>query len=174
MTNLMTLASPLGTLRLLARAGELVGVYLPDQPLRTPVTIAASPDRVLELAARQLEEYFAGERHAFDVPIAPRGTGFQERVWRALLAVPYGTTWSYGELAHAIGRPNASRAVGTANGANPISIIVPCHRVIAASGALTGYAGGLAAKRWLLDHERRHVASAGAGGSRLVDATFGG
>jgi len=129
---------------------------------------------VLELAARQLGEYFAGERHAFDLPIAPRGTGFQERVWRALLAIPYGTTWSYGQLAHAIGRPSASRAVGTANGANPISIIVPCHRVIAASGALTGYAGGLAAKRWLLDHECAHRGVGEVRGDRSLDATVGG
>jgi len=90
---------------------------------------------------------------AFDLPVAPRGTGFQERVWHALLAIRFGETRSYGELARAIGRPAASRAVGTANAKNPLSIIVPCHRVIAASGELTGYAGGLAAKRWLLDHE---------------------
>jgi methylated-DNA-[protein]-cysteine S-methyltransferase len=105
----------------------------------------------------QLAEYFAGARTAFDLAIGPRGSGFQERVWRALLAIPYGTTITYGELAREIGRPAASRAVGSANSRNPISIIVPCHRVIAASGELTGYAGGLAAKRWLIDHEQRVV-----------------
>ena len=91
----------------------------------------------------------------FDVPLAPRGTGFQARVWEQLARIPFGETRSYGELARALGRPSAWRAVGAANGKNPISIVVPCHRVIAASGALTGYAGGVAAKRWLLDHERR-------------------
>ncbi|MEO8707036.1 MAG: methylated-DNA--[protein]-cysteine S-methyltransferase [Kofleriaceae bacterium] len=89
----------------------------------------------------------------FDLPLAPRGSGFQELVWRALVAIPFGETRSYGELARAIGRPAASRAVGSANSKNPISIIVPCHRVIASSGELTGYAGGMAAKRWLIDHE---------------------
>ena len=149
--SLLAIDSPLGTLRLLAADDELVGLYLPEQ--------AAPPgeprrSRVLDLAARQLDDYFAGKRRAFDLPVAPRGSGFQERVWSMLLRIPYGTTWTYGQLARAIGRPSASRAVGTANAANPISIIVPCHRVIAASGALTGYAGGLAAKQWLLDHER--------------------
>lgn len=112
---------------------------------------------MLALAAAQLAEYFAGERREFALPIAPRGTGFQERVWHSLVAIGYGETRSYRELAAAIGRPAASRAVGTANAKNPISIIVPCHRVIATSGELTGYAGGLAAKRWLLDHEARHA-----------------
>lgn len=110
---------------------------------------------VLALAAAQLAEYFDGARRDFDVPLAPRGTGFQRLVWRELAKIPYGETRSYGELARALGRPAASRAVGAANGRNPISILVPCHRVIAGSGALTGYAGGLAAKRWLLEHEAR-------------------
>ncbi len=91
----------------------------------------------------------------FELPLAPRGSNFQERVWHQLLAIPYGTTRSYGEVARAIGRPSASRAVGTANGANPIAIIVPCHRVIGQNGTLTGYGGGLPIKRWLLDHESR-------------------
>jgi methylated-DNA-[protein]-cysteine S-methyltransferase len=110
---------------------------------------------LLERVAEQLAQYFAGERREFDLPLAPRGSGFQERVWRALLAIPFNETRSYGELARAIGRPSASRAVGSANSRNPISIIVPCHRVIASNGELTGYAGGMAAKRWLLDHESR-------------------
>lgn len=110
---------------------------------------------MLALAARQLDEYFAGERREFDLPLAPRGTGFQERVWRALLAIPFGVTRSYGELARTIGRPSASRAVGAANGKNPIAIIVPCHRVIGANGTLTGYGGGLPIKRWLLEHEAK-------------------
>jgi methylated-DNA-[protein]-cysteine S-methyltransferase len=150
--NLITMPSPLGLLRLYAHADELVGVYLPDQEA-PPAPHFASP--VLSQAAAQLVEYFVGERRTFDIPIAPQGTGFQALVWRALTAIPYGETRSYGALARAIGRPAASRAVGAANGKNPISIIVPCHRVIASSGELTGYAGGLAAKRWLLEHEAR-------------------
>jgi methylated-DNA-[protein]-cysteine S-methyltransferase len=108
---------------------------------------------VLARAAAQLAEYFAGTRRTFDLPLAPRGTGFQRIVWHALAKIPYGETRSYGELARAIGRPAASRAVGAANGKNPLSIVVPCHRVVGASGELTGYAGGVATKRWLLDHE---------------------
>lgn len=148
----MTIESPLGALRLFAKGDELVGVYLPVQE-PPEATDRATP--VLTQTARQLAEYFAGDRTTFELPIAPRGSGFQERVWRQLLAIPYGTTWTYGELARAIQRPAASRAVGTANSANPISIIIPCHRVIAGTGALTGYAGGLAAKQWLLAHERK-------------------
>jgi methylated-DNA-[protein]-cysteine S-methyltransferase len=150
--NMITMPSPLGVLRLYAHADELVGVYLPDQDAPAAPK-QASP--VLSATAAQLAEYFAGARTQFDLPLAPRGTGFQEIVWRALVAIPFGETCSYGALARAIGRPAASRAVGAANGKNPISIIVPCHRVIAASGELTGYAGGLAAKQWLLAHELR-------------------
>jgi methylated-DNA-[protein]-cysteine S-methyltransferase len=152
LTVTLTIDSPLGPLRLVADEGALTGVYLPSQ-----TAPAARPGQtpVLARAAAQLAEYFAGARRDFDVPLAPRGTGFQERVWRELARIPYGETRSYGELARAIGRPSASRAVGAANGKNPISILVPCHRVIAGSGALTGYAGGLDAKRWLLAHEAR-------------------
>lgn len=106
--------------------------------------------------ARQLVEYFAGERKVFDLPLAPEGTGFQQLVWRALTTIPFGETRTYGQQATLIKRPSASRAVGAANGRNPIGIIVPCHRVIGANGTLTGYAGGLAMKQWLLEHERRH------------------
>ncbi len=150
MLTVTTMLSPLGALRLHAVADELVGVYLPDQPAPPG---DERPSKVLDRAAGQLAEYFAGRRRTFDLPLGPRGTGFQALVWRALTRIPYGETRSYGELARSIGRPAASRAVGAANGRNPISIIVPCHRVIASNGALTGYAGGLAAKRWLLDHE---------------------
>ena len=155
--NTITLPSPVGLLRLYAHGGDLVGIYLPDQEAPAAAH-GATP--VLDAAASQLAEYFAGTRRAFDLPLAPRGTGFQQLVWRALSAIPYGATRSYGELARAIGRPAASRAVGAANGKNPLSIVVPCHRVIAASGELTGYAGGLPAKRWLLEHERSALARA--------------
>ncbi|HVI00310.1 MAG TPA: methylated-DNA--[protein]-cysteine S-methyltransferase, partial [Enhygromyxa sp.] len=108
---------------------------------------------ILRKAAVQLEQWFAGERQAFDLPLAAAGTGFQRTVWSALQAIPFGQTRSYGQLAIDLGRPQASRAVGAANGRNPIPIVVPCHRVIGQDGSLTGYAGGLAAKRWLLAHE---------------------
>jgi methylated-DNA-[protein]-cysteine S-methyltransferase len=161
----LSIDSPLGTLRLYGTADELVGLYLPvqaapDAPMRAT--------RVLDLTAAQLAEYFAGKRRTFELPIAPRGTGFQQIVWQALARIPYGVTLSYGELARAIGRPSASRAVGAANGKNPISIVVPCHRVIAGSGALTGYAGGMAAKQWLLEHERALRVSRGMGETRAA------
>ena len=104
---------------------------------------------------RQLDAYFAGELTEFDVPLAPDGTDFQKRVWTVLSTIPYGTTLTYGEVAKRIGQPNASRAVGAANGQNPISIIVPCHRVIGSSGKLVGFGGGVPAKQSLLEHERR-------------------
>ncbi len=109
---------------------------------------------LLARAGEQLSEYFAGRRQAFDLPLAARGTGFQQSVWRALTAIPYGVTRSYGEIAAEVGSPKASRAVGAANGRNPIAVIVPCHRVIGADGSLTGFGGGLDRKRWLLEHER--------------------
>ena len=120
---------------------------------RHPVTVAPEwvrDDDAFDDVRTQLEEYFAGRRREFDLPLHPIGTAFQQRVWAALLDIPYGETTSYGKTAAAIGAPTASRAVGLANGQNPIPIIVPCHRVIGANGSLTGYGGGLDAKRWLL------------------------
>jgi methylated-DNA-[protein]-cysteine S-methyltransferase len=155
--NTITFASPLGVLRLYAAADALVAVHLPDQD--APAARVGA-NAVLRATAAQLDEYFAGKRRTFELPLAPRGTGFQERVGRALTQIPFGETRSYSAIARAIGRPSASRAVGAANGTNPIAIIVPCHRVIGASGALTGYAGGLATKRWLLEHELRHSGQA--------------
>jgi len=154
----VSLDSPIGALRLFASGEALVGVYLPDQ--RVPFERAREEARhpVLERAREQLTEYFAGARKAFELPLGPRGTEFQREVWRALGAIPFGATRSYGELAKGIGRASASRAVGGANGQNPIAVIVPCHRVIGSGGALTGYAGGLARKEWLLRHERSHAA----------------
>jgi methylated-DNA-[protein]-cysteine S-methyltransferase len=101
----------------------------------------------------QLQEYFAGERQAFELPLAPAGTTFQQQVWSSLQAIPFGETWSYGQLAARIGKPKAARAVGAANGLNPIPVIIPCHRVIGANGKLTGFGGGLDTKRYLLDLE---------------------
>ena len=113
--------------------------------------------RYLGATIEQLEAYFAGRLHEFDVALAACGTGFRKRVWNELARIPYGQTISYGELARRIGDAGASRAVGAANGANPLPIIVPCHRVIGSDGKLTGFGGGLPIKRWLLDHERRHA-----------------
>ena len=129
-----------------------------DRPLRITLDEMREDHhhRVLAAAERQLTQYFKGERTAFDVPIRLNGTDFQTRVWQQLLRIPYGHTRSYGELAAAIGNASASRAVGLANSKNPLSIIVPCHRVIGASGRLTGFAGGLETKAKLLDLERAH------------------
>jgi methylated-DNA-[protein]-cysteine S-methyltransferase len=114
---------------------------------------------VLDRAARELDEYLAGTRRSFDLPLAPRGTPFQRAVWEALTAIPYGTTATYAQLATAVGRPAAVRAVGQANGRNPIAVVVPCHRVVGADGSLTGYAGGTDRKAALLDLERRVTAT---------------
>jgi methylated-DNA-[protein]-cysteine S-methyltransferase len=116
---------------------------------------ADSRDPLLAEAAAQLGAYFAGELERFDLPLSPGGTGFQRRVWSAVAAIPYGTTTTYAALAASIGRPSACRAVGAANGRNPLPVVVPCHRVLGSAGALTGYGGGLARKRRLLDLERR-------------------
>lgn len=142
-----------------AREGALVGLSLfPSPEAARAAAAAASAERraaqpPLPETRRQLAEYLAGERRAFDLPLAPRGTDFERRVWEALLAIPYGETRSYLEIAAAIGRPAACRAVGRANGRNPIAVVIPCHRVIGSDGSLTGYGGGLPLKRFLLDLE---------------------
>jgi len=148
--------TPVGELKLVASEKGLVAVlWENDNPRRVPLTDLTQDDRqpVLLEAERQLEEYFAGRRQRFELLLDMRGTPFQKNVWKALLAIPFGEVRSYGELAHKLGKPNASRAVGAANGRNPISIVVPCHRVIGASGKLTGFAGGLETKAHLLNHE---------------------
>jgi methylated-DNA-[protein]-cysteine S-methyltransferase len=149
--------SPIGELLLGARDGALAVLSMGDARSRPGVPdsgLRDDADPVLCAAASQLAEYFAGTRTEFSLPLAPRGTPFQQKVWRALCEIPYGTTTTYGALARSIGHDlAASRAVGLANGRNPIGIIVPCHRVIGADGTLTGYGGGLPRKRWLLDHE---------------------
>lgn len=146
--NISTLDSPVGP----------VWVAVDDDGAVTAVQfgepdVPAGPSAASEAAATQLREYFAGERTDFELTLAASGTPFQHRVWAALCEIPFGVTWSYGELATHIGQPTASRAVGLANRRNPIAVVVPCHRVIGASGTLTGYAGGVERKRWLLDHE---------------------
>jgi methylated-DNA-[protein]-cysteine S-methyltransferase len=154
-TRYATMPSPVGTLLLAGDGESLTGLYLTNHrhgPGDVPADWARDDDSFRE-ATSQLDEYFAGERTAFELPLAPTGTPFQLRVWEALRDIPYGTTESYGALAARIGRPGAARAVGLANGRNPISIVVPCHRVIGSSGDLTGYGGGLDRKRVLLDLE---------------------
>src|SRR5262245_43736605 len=143
--------SPVGDLVLAGDGHNLTRIGFAT---RTPIDPGWREDPApFAAAVRQLSEYFAGERRAFDLPLAPDGTAFQRRVWAALAAIPYGRTTSYAAVAEAIGHPGSARAVGAANGANPLAIVVPCHRVIGADGTLAGYAGGLDAKRTLLTLE---------------------
>ena len=151
--------SPIGTLTLIADADAIVEVWFPnhaDAPSASLADSTLDPSHpVLVRARTQLTEYFAGTRTEFDLPLAPEGTPFQLAAWRALSTIAFGETVSYGEQASRLGDPNKARAVGAANGRNPIPIIVPCHRVIGANGHLTGFGGGVESKAWLLDHEQR-------------------
>ncbi len=150
-------ASPVGLLTLVASDDGLVAVLWEDDDpkrVRLASVTQAADHPMIAIAERELGEYFAGTRRSFTVPLDFVGTPFQKRVWEALLTIPFGATRSYGDLARQLGNAGASRAVGAANGRNPISIIAPCHRVIGASGKLTGFAGGLDAKAYLLRHER--------------------
>lgn len=147
--------SPVGPLTLVAADGALCGLYMDGQRhLPAAEAFGQRDDTVLTDAVGQVEEYFAGRRTQFDVPMTFAGTEFQQQVWNALRTIPYGQTVSYGVIARQIGTPAASRAVGLANGRNPIGIIVPCHRVVGSTGRLTGYGGGLERKQLLLDLER--------------------
>jgi len=146
--------SPVGPLTLAIDGGALVGIWFPDAEGAPARTADGGRDPLLDTVRRELDQYFAGSLRQFTVPVAPRGTPFQLSVWSALRHIPYGQTTSYGAIAAQIGSPNAVRAVGAANGANPIPIIIPCHRVIGANGSLTGFGGGLGRKRFLLDLER--------------------
>jgi methylated-DNA-[protein]-cysteine S-methyltransferase len=158
-TRYTLIPSPLGDL-LAHRDGEgITGLFLPTgRNVVMPRREWVRDDDAFTDLHTQLDEYFAGTRRVFDLHLHPRGSGFQLRVWKALLDIPFGETASYGATATAIGAPiTASRAVGLANGQNPISIVIPCHRVIGANGSLVGYGGGLDAKRWLLSHEAAHA-----------------
>jgi methylated-DNA-[protein]-cysteine S-methyltransferase len=148
--------SPIGRLRLIASGDELVGIWFEHgrDAGKKDLDLVKGNSPVLERTKLQLEEYFRGERREFDLPLAPQGTEFQRRVWRRLQEIEYGTTTTYGALALELGNPNASRAVGLANGSNPIPIVIPCHRVIGANGTLTGFGGGLPIKSALLELER--------------------
>jgi methylated-DNA-[protein]-cysteine S-methyltransferase len=154
------LSSPVGRLTLVANDHSLAAIlWENDNPKQVPLgpLTENSGHAVLRETAHQLGEYFSGQRRTFSLPFDPIGTAFQKTVWAALGAVPFGETRSYAEIARAVGRPEAVRAVGAANGRNPLSIVVPCHRVIGAGGKLTGFAGGLAAKAYLLNLESKAV-----------------
>jgi methylated-DNA-[protein]-cysteine S-methyltransferase len=159
--------SPVGEITLVAAGGALAALHLSEQRHLPPAaSFGERRGSILPDVREQLTAYFEGELTDFDVELALLGTPFQVEVWSQLRRIPYASTASYGEIAGRVGRPGASRAVGLANGRNPIAIIVPCHRVIGADGSLTGYGGGLERKRWLLDHEasvaaRRGMAKAG-------------
>ena len=161
----VVLDSPVGPLTLVATDGALSGLYMEKQRhLPSEETFGAPGDPDTEpfaTVAAQLTAYFAGDLTEFDVPLDLHGTPFQRRVWTALQGIPYGETITYGELAAELGNPSASRAVGLANGRNPVSVIVPCHRVVGSTGSLTGYGGGLERKRYLLDFERKTRTGAG-------------
>jgi methylated-DNA-[protein]-cysteine S-methyltransferase len=150
--------SPVGKLLLVADEEGLLEVAFAEG--RTVPVVDSSwtcDGALLREPVRQLDAFFAGELRDFDLPLKPRGTGFQQRVWKLLCEIPFGETISYGELARRAGNPAASRAVGLANGSNPIAIVIPCHRVIGSNGKLTGYGGGLDNKRWLIDFERNQL-----------------
>lgn len=149
----VTQESPVGALTLVATDDALVGLLMEEHGSGPPQAIERSTP-LLQRAGAQIDEYFAGTRRDFDLPLAPRGTEFQREVWAVLRTIPFGATWSYAQVARRLGRPRAVRAVGAANGGNPIAIVIPCHRVVGSDGSLTGYGGGLPRKRWLLAHEK--------------------
>jgi methylated-DNA-[protein]-cysteine S-methyltransferase len=156
--------SPVGPLTIVGTADVVTAVLMDDQRHHPGPSALGEPDGAtpaapaLRAAAEQLGAYFAGELTEFDLPLAAEGTAFQRRVWSVLATIPYGETRTYGEVAEALGAPGAARAVGAANGRNPIGIVVPCHRVVGADGSLTGYGGGLDRKQRLLTHEREVLA----------------
>ncbi len=183
MLHSTTHATPVGELTLVASDRGLRAVVWPKASLRG-AGVSGRPHRdpdhlILKTTASQLDEYFAGERTAFDIPLDLEGTRFQVAAWRSLAEIPFGTTTTYGRQAAGLGIPTAARAVGAANGANPVCIVLPCHRVIGSDGSLTGFGGGLPVKQWLLDHEARVLAASspsplageGRGGGYSIDST---
>lgn len=155
----ISLPTPIGRLDIVADDAAIVEIRFETDPRSDDaVPVERGEHHVLDRAVEQLEEYFSGRRTEFDLPLAPGGTAFQQAAWAALRRIPYGETITYGQQAGLLGDKNKSRAVGAANGKNPIPIVVPCHRVVASNGHLTGFAGGLDTKAWLLDHERSNRA----------------
>ena len=157
-TEHCTVNTPCGKIVLLASKKGLAGIYYSHMLEPTQLPRENGRSKVLRKAAEQLEAYFKGELITFSVPLDVKGSAFQKKVWRALEDIPFGQTATYGEIAEGINQAGASRAVGLANGSNPVSIMLPCHRVVGANGKLTGYAGGLETKTWLLDHEVKVLA----------------
>lgn len=156
-TSYVVMKTPLGLVTLTSDGKAITGIYtrLEKMEKQHPHRVQ-SENAILRKARRQLEEYFSGHRSRFSIPLKAEGTPFQKKVWKALSEIPFGETVSYAFIAKTIGNPKASRAVGMANNKNPIGIIVPCHRVVGADGSLTGYAGGLGRKQWLLRHEKKN------------------
>jgi methylated-DNA-[protein]-cysteine S-methyltransferase len=152
-TYFKTINSPIGVLKLSSDEGHLKSISFDAEFMNEEVYV---PD-ILIIAAKQIEEYFSGSRQLFDLPIDPEGTEFQRRVWKQVAGVNYGSTKSYIEIAREVNSQDSSRAVGMANGKNPLPIIIPCHRIIGHNGKLTGYAGGLERKKWLLLHEQHYA-----------------
>ncbi|MDD3244123.1 MAG: methylated-DNA--[protein]-cysteine S-methyltransferase [Eubacteriales bacterium] len=146
-----TMASPIGRLTLFANETALTDLLFAQAAPQEPYLESSA---LLAQAALQLDEYFSGKRKGFDLPLMPQGTPFQKEVWRVLTTIPWGETRTYGEVAAALGRPGAARAVGGANHRNPLPIFIPCHRVVGTNGSLTGFGGGLEIKQWLLEHEQ--------------------
>jgi methylated-DNA-[protein]-cysteine S-methyltransferase len=174
--------SPIGELVLTSDGEALTGLHMPlrqGRPLAPPQAGWKRDEKALREPREQLRQYFAGERRVFDLPLRMAGTPFQRMVWQGLLEIPFGATWSYAELARHVGRPGSSRAVGAANGRNPIGIVVPCHRVIGSDGTLTGYGGGVDRKEFLLEHEASVLGGAasvrrvGAGREARASGAFG-
>lgn len=169
--------SPVGEICIEEQDGKITGLFIVKEENRKEKELFWETDEteVLKEAKKQLEEYFSGTRREFHLPLNPDGTAFQKKVWKALQAIPYGQTRSYGEIAAAIGNKRASRAVGGANHKNPIMIVIPCHRVIGADGSLTGFGGGLEVKQYLLDLERLvmlHAAGLMKVGKENTDVLF--
>lgn len=146
--------SPVGHLLLVGDGQRLSGLFMTNQRHHPVIDSPTEDDEAFPDAVAQLDEWFGGRRRDFDLALVPRGSVFQREVWDVLRQIPFGRTMTYGEVATRVGRPGSARAIGAAVGRNPVGIVVPCHRVVGASGALTGYAGGLDRKKWLLDHER--------------------
>lgn len=151
MKNMFFYDTEIGKITIVESNNVIVGVYFADEVDTKDIKIQETP--LLKEAGKQLKEYFEGKRKDFELPLAPKGTEFQKKVWKVLQTIPYGETWSYKQVAEKIGNPKASRAVGMANNKNPISIFIPCHRVIGANGKLIGYGGGLEIKEYLLNLE---------------------
>lgn len=151
-TYIAYMQSPIGFIEIQANKREIIRIEFVEEKSLSP-----NVNPIIQEAIKQLEEYFFGERKVFDLPLKIFGSPFQEAVWKELIKIPYGTTLSYGNVAKNIGNYKASRAVGNANNKNKISIVIPCHRVIGASGKLVGYGGGVWRKKWLLEHEKKHI-----------------